>query len=628
MTLSISQKDDEANNFDFIKYWENKALENVSWIKQWEEALHGDFSTLDINWFIGGQLNVCYNCIDRHLATSANKKAIIWEGNEVANYRELTYKQLHTEVCKFANVLKAQGIKKGDRICIYLPMIPEVIIAMLACVRIGAIHSVVFAGFSADALKTRILDADCNLVITADGNFRGEKLISLKDNVDKALQLCPNVQQVIIVKHANLEINWVDDRDIWYHESMLDASSISSPEPMQATDPLFILYTSGSTGSPKGVLHTCGGYLVYVATTFKQVFDYKNSDIYWCTADVGWITGHSYLVYGPLANSATTLMYEGVPNYPNFSRYWKIIDKYKVTQFYTSPTALRSLRKEGDEYLESTNRNSLRVLGVVGEPLNPEVWEWFYEAVGHKKCPIINTWWQTETGGIILSPTLTSGVKSGGSVGFPIAGTTLDIVDDNGVSVLNKHLVGKLIIKHPWPGLMQSIYGNHKRFVETYFSEVPGYYYSGDGAYQDKNGNFWITGRSDDVIKVSGHRIGTEEIESSFLLHQDVAEAAVVGISHPIKGEAIFAFVALKTHADPTPELKNILIQTIRHKVGPFAAPENIQWVDSLPKTRSGKIMRRILRKIANNDIDNIGDISTLADPSVVEKIIKETHGY
>ncbi len=607
-----------------ITYWENQALYHIDWFKKWSDTLQGDFTNLDINWFVGGELNVCYNCVDRHLKNNKDKIALIWEGNEIGNSRKITYSELHIEICKFANVLKRNNIKKGDKICIYMPMIPEAVIAMLACARIGAIHSVVFAGFSADALKDRILDANCNLLITADGAIRGTKKISLKDNVDLAVKDCPNIKHVIVVKHIGEHIKWDSKRDIDYHFAIANENTDCPAVPMQATDPLFILYTSGSTGKPKGVLHNCGGYIVYVATTFKQVFAYNKEDIYWCTADIGWITGHSYSVYGPLANAATNLIYEGIPSYPNHSRFWEIIDKYKVNQFYTSPTALRALRKEGDKFLKDTSRTSLRILGVVGEPLNPDVWEWFYNEIGKKNCPIVNTWWQTETGGIMLSPKPINETKAPGSVGKPLMGLDIDIVNDNGLSLKNSKQIGKLVIKSPWPGLMHTVFGNHKRFIDTYFSEVPGCYYSGDGAYCDQDGNFWITGRNDDVMNVSGHRIGTEEIESAFLSNPSVAEAAVVGVSHPIKGEAIYAFITLRTDIPPSESLKHELIQHIRNKVGAFAAPETIQWATSLPKTRSGKIMRRILRKIANNDYENLGEISTLANPEVVKSIIED----
>lgn len=612
---------------EIVYYWEQQAANNIDWFKKWDRTLECNFQNLDINWFSGGELNVCYNCVDRHLKKHKNKTAIIWQGNEPHESQSLTFNELHIEVSKFANVLKKYGIKKGDRICIYMPMIPEAIIAMLACARIGAIHSVVFAGFSAEALKTRIIDADCAMLITADHTIRGTKFINLKENANDAVKDCPRIKHVIVVKNTNIPDQsqpsfansnlYVD-----YDEEMAKANINCPVEPMLATDPLFILYTSGSTGKPKGVLHNCGGYIVYVTTTFKQIFAYDNQDVFWCSADIGWITGHSYLVYGPLANAATTLMYDGVPNYPTHSRYWEIIDKYKVNQFYTSPTALRALRKEGDDFLNSTNRDSLKVLGVVGEPLNPDVWDWFYKIVGKEKCPIVNTWWQTETGGIMLSHLPNKNNKDA-SVGKPLPGISIDIVNDDGLSIKNSHKVGKLVITHPWPGLMHTVYKDHQRFIDTYFSEIKGYYYSGDGAYCDINNNFWINGRNDDVMNISGHRIGTEEIESAFLTHHAVAEAGVVSIPHAIKGEAIYAFITLKIKTQPTETLKHELVSHIRSKVGPFAAPDVIHWAEGLPKTRSGKIMRRILRKIANKDYENIGDISTLADPSVIQNLIE-----
>ena len=607
-----------------ITYWEKQATKNVDWFTTWYDVLRGDFKSLDLEWFVGGKLNVCYNCVDRHLNTKSDDTAIIWQGNEPRESKQITFAELHQAVCKFANLLKSLSINKGDRVCIYMPMIPEAIYAMLACARIGAVHSVVFAGFSAEALKTRILDADCKLIITADGTLRGNKKINLKDSVDQAIQSCSNVEKVILVKHTHQQIAWNPELDIDYKQAIEAMSVDCNAEPMSAVDPLFILYTSGSTGKPKGVLHTCGGYLVYVTTTFKEVFAYQPDDVYWCTADIGWITGHSYLVYGPLANAATTLVYDGVPNYPTFDRFWQIIDKFKVNQFYTSPTALRALRKEGDEYLQDSSRASLKTLGSVGEPLNPDVWEWFYKTVGKERCPIVNTWWQTETGGIILSPSPQKNNAKHGSVGTPMPGVVADIVDENGTSIKNSTQVGKLVIREPWPGLMRTIYGNHQRFIDTYFSEFAGCYYPGDGAYCDVNGNYWITGRDDDVMKVSGHRIGTEEIESAFVAHPAVAEAAVVGVPHPIKGEGIYAFVNLRNGFAASDELNQTLIQFIRDKVGPFAMPEQIQWTNGLPKTRSGKIMRRILRKIANKEYDNLGDISTLADPSVVQHIIED----
>ncbi len=603
-------------------FWGTQGAKFITWFTPWTQVTSGDFTTLDITWFNNGKLNACFNCVDRHLETRKNQVAIIWEGNSPHETQSITYEQLHQKICQFANVLKTHGIKKGDRVCIYLPMIPEAVIAMLACARIGAIHSVVFGGFSADALKTRLLDADCRVLITADEGLRGEKIIPFKTNCDMALADCPDVRTVIVVKRTGNPVDWNPDRDIWYHEAMDMARPDCPVEHMDASDPLFILYTSGSTGKPKGVVHNTGGYLVYAAMTHHYVFDYRDGDIYWCTADVGWITGHSYLVYGPLANGATTLLFEGIPNYPDYSRYWSIIDKHQVTIFYTAPTAIRALRSEGDAWVTKTNRTSLRLLGSVGEPINPDVWTWYYQVVGENRCPIVNTWWQTETGGIMLTPIPGATPLAAGSAGVPFFGVLPAIVDAQGY-VLPDDTQGKLVIQRPWPGLMQTIYGDRARFVDTYFREVPGNYLTGDGAYRDLCGYYWITGRDDDVIKVSGHRIGTEELESAFISHNAVAEAAVVGVPHEIKGEGIYAFITLKASKVPTDALKKELKQHIRDKIGPFAIPDTIQWTASLPKTRSGKIMRRILRKIASNEIENLGDISTLANADVIEKIIE-----
>lgn len=607
-------------------FWGEQAEKFISWSKRWQNVTRGNFETLDMEWFTGGELNACYNCVDRHLKTRKDQIAVIWEGNDPEESQLITYGQLHEKICKFANVLKSQGVKKGDRVCIYLPMIPEAMIAMLACARIGAIHSVVFGGFSPEALKTRILDAGCCLLITADEGVRGEKIIPLKKNSDKALEDCPDVKHVIVIKRTGNPINMNKRRDSWYHEAMTGASNDCPIEKMDANDPLFILYTSGSTGKPKGVLHSTGGYLVYVAITHHYVFDYHDGDIYWCTADVGWVTGHSYLVYGPLANGATTLIYEGVPNYPSFSRFWEIIDKHQVTIFYTAPTAIRALRRQGDEWVKKTHRKSLKLLGTVGEPINPDVWEWYYEVVGEKRCPIVDTWWQTETGGILLSPLPGATPLAAGSVGLPFFGIIPDVVDDKGQSIEDGQQ-GKLVIKQAWPGLMQTIFGNQQRFIDAYFKELPGLYLTGDRAYRDENGYFWITGRNDDVIKVSGHRIGTEEVESALLSHSAISEAAVVGVPDDLTGEAIYAFVTTKAGIEPTDGLKIQLKQQVRDVVGAFAKPETIQWAASLPKTRSGKIMRRILRKIASNHLDDLGDTSTLADASVIEELITGREG-
>lgn len=608
---------------DLEQFWANQAKQYVSWFSPWSQVLQGDFNTRDRHWFVGATLNACYNCVDRHLETRGNQVAVIWEGNNPNDATTLTYHQLHQRICQFANLLKKLGITKGDRVCIYLPMIPEAVVAMLACARIGAIHSVVFGGFSTDALKTRILDADCRLLITADESIRGEKTIALKQHADEAVAQCPNLKNLIVVKHTGNTIQWNPQRDIWYHDAIKNESIDCPVEHMQSTDPLFILYTSGSTGKPKGALHSTGSYLVYVAMTFQQVFNYQPGDVYWCTADIGWITGHSYLVYGPLAQGATTLLFDGVPNYPSFSRYWQIIDKYQVNQFYTSPTALRALRREGDHWVQASSRNSLKLLGSVGEPLNPEVWTWFNEVVGEKRCEIVNTWWQTETGGIMLTPLPNITPPAPGTTGDPIPGVFPEVVNHQGQSV-DPNQSGQLVIKKPWPGLMQSIYGDHQRFIDTYLKEIPGCYLTGDGAYRDTEGRYWITGRNDDVLKVSGHRIGTEELESAFISHPAIAEAAVVGTPHEIKGESIYAFVTPRASVVPSETLKKELLLHIRNNIGPFATPDTIQWTTALPKTRSGKIMRRILRKIANHELDNLGDISTLADPSVLEKIIQE----
>lgn len=605
------------------EFWATQAEKFITWFSPWTQVITGDFSTLDINWFKNGKLNACYNCVDRHLNTRKNQVAIIWEGNSPHETQSITYSQLHEKICKFANVLKAQGIKKGDRVCIYLPMIPETVITMLACARIGAIHSVVFGGFSAEALKTRLLDADCRLLITADEGLRGEKTIAFKENCDTALADCPDVRKMIVIKRTGNAVPWNKTRDIWYHEAMDSVTAECPLEHMDASDPLFILYTSGSTGKPKGVVHNTGGYLVYVAMTHYYAFDYHDGDVYWCTADAGWITGHSYLVYGPLANGATTLLFEGIPNYPDYSRYWNVIDKHQVNIFYTAPTAIRALRQEGDTWVTKTSRKSLRLLGTVGEPINPDVWEWYYHVAGEARCPIVNTWWQTETGGIMLTPIPGATPLAAGSAGVPFFGIKPEVVDNHG-HALPANQQGHLIIKQPWPGLMQTIYGDRPRFINTYFKEQAGNYSTGDGAYQDSAGYYWITGRDDDVIKVSGHRIGTEELESALISHSAVSETAVVGIPHAIKGEGIFAFVTLKAATEPTDALKKELIRHVRDKIGPLATPEDIQWTSALPKTRSGKIMRRILRKIASNELENLGDISTLADADVIEKIIRE----
>jgi len=576
---------------------------------------------LEIKWFYDGKLNVSYNCIDRHLEKKGNNTAIIWEGDNPQESNHITYKELHEEVCLMANVLKSKGVEKGDRITIYMPMIPEATYAMLACARIGAIHSVVFGGFSPDSIADRIIDCKSNYVITADEGYRAGKIIPLKNNVDVALKRCPNVKSVLVIKRTGNEINMAPNRDIWWHEEKLTVSKECVPTIMDAEDPLFILYTSGSTGKPKGVLHTSGGYIVYASITHKYIFDYKENEVFWCTADVGWVTGHSYIVYGPLANGATTLMFEGVPNYPNSSRFWQIIDKHNVNIFYTAPTAIRALMKEGDEPVKSTKRDSLRVLGSVGEPINPEAWNWYYKVVGSEKCPVIDTWWQTETGGILISPLPGATDLKPGSATKPFFGISPALFDNDGKR-LEGAAEGNLVLETSWPGQMRSVYGDNKRFAETYFSTFNNVYFTGDGAKRDADGYWWITGRVDDVINVSGHRMGTAEVESALVSNKSVAESAVVGYPHDIKGQGIYAYVTLIDNTKPSEDLKKELITWVRKEIGPIATPDLIQWAPSLPKTRSGKIMRRILRKIAANEHDQLGDISTLADPSVVKELI------
>lgn len=603
-------------------FWAEQANKFITWFSPFEQALEGNFNTLDINWFSKGSLNACYNCLDRHLEARKDQVALIWESDDPNLSRSITYHELYQQVCRFASALKSLGIEKGDRVCIYLPMIPEATIAMLACARIGAIHSVVFGGFSPASLQSRMQDANCSLLITADEGIRGNKLIPLKENADKALENAPQVNNVIVVKRTGNPIAWEYSRDHWYHELMETASIDCPAEPMLATDPLFILYTSGSTGKPKGILHNTGGYMVYAAMTHQYIFDYQNEEIFWCTADVGWITGHTYLVYGPLANGATTVMFEGVPHHPDFSRFWQIIDKHQVNIFYTAPTAIRALRREGDHWVKKTERTSLRILGSVGEPINPDVWEWYYHVVGDKRCPIVDTWWQTETGGIMISAFPGATPLAPGSASWPFFGVVPEIVDEHGQAVTeNAH--GKLIIKQPWPGIFKTIYRDHQRFIDTYFSEVPGNYLTGDGAYRDSNGYYWITGRNDDVINVSGHRIGSEELESALLTHPDVSEAAVVGVPDEITGERIYAYITTKASVTPNDELKTALNDHIREEIGPIALLKQVHWTASLPKTRSGKIMRRILRKIANGEYEQLGDTSTLAEPNIVEELIK-----
>ncbi len=602
-------------------FWAEQAKSFLDWMTPWHTVQHSDINTGAAQWFAGGQLNVSYNCIDRHLAQRADQPAFIWEGDDPTKSSNITYRQLHQNVCRLANVLKSRGVKKGDRVCIYMPMIPEAAYAMLACTRIGAVHSVVFGGFSPDALRDRILDADCRTVITADEGVRGGKPVALKQNVDKALASCPNVSTVLVVQRTGADVNWSEGRDLKYQQAVDAASDDCPPEPMDAEDPLFILYTSGSTGKPKGVLHTTGGYLLQAAMTFKYVLDYRDGEVFWCTADVGWVTGHSYIVYGPLANGATSLMFEGVPSYPDSSRFWQVIDKHQVNIFYTAPTALRALMREGHGPLESTSRASLRLLGSVGEPINPEAWDWYFNAVGEQRCPIVDTWWQTETGGIMLSPLVSSQRIKPGCATQPMFGVQPVLLDEQG-KVITGAGSGVLAIKSSWPGQIRSVYGDPQRMIDTYFKPYPGYYFTGDGARRDEDGDYWITGRIDDVINVSGHRIGTAEVESALVLHDQVAEAAVVGYPHDVKGQGIYAFVTPMNGVEPSDALKQHLLELVSKEIGSFAKPELIQWAPALPKTRSGKIMRRILRKIACNELDSLGDTSTLADPSVVDGLI------
>jgi acetyl-CoA synthetase len=603
-------------------FWAEQAELFLDWSKPWDKVTDCDFKTGYIRWFEGGKLNVSVNCVDRHLATRGDQIAIIWEGDDPAHDKKITYRQLHEQVCKFANVLKDLGAKKGDRICIYLPMISEAAAVMLACTRIGAVHSIVFGGFSAEALKDRILDADCRFLVCADEGHRGGKTIPIKANADQAAAACPSLEKVIVIKNTGNDVDWHEQRDVWYHEAMATASADCPAEAMDAEDPLFILYTSGSTGKPKGVLHTTGGYLLYAAMTHKYVFDYHDGDIYWCTADIGWVTGHSYMIYGPLCNGATTLMFEGVPTYPAADRFWQVIDKHQVNIFYTAPTAIRALMAQGDEFVKRSSRRSLRILGTVGEPINPEAWEWYYHVVGDGRCPISDTWWQTETGGIMITPLPGAIALKPGSAALPFFGIKPEIIDNEGW-IRQGAAEGILVISRSWPGQMRSVYGDHQRFVDTYFKNYPGYYFTGDGARRDQDGYFWITGRVDDVINVSGHRMGTAEIESALVLHEHVAEAAVVGYPHDIKGQGIYAYVTLNVGIEPTEALRQELVELVKKEIGPIAHPDIIQWAPGLPKTRSGKIMRRILRKVASNEIGSLGDTSTLADPSVVDDIIE-----
>ncbi|MCG7871212.1 MAG: acetate--CoA ligase [Candidatus Thiodiazotropha lotti] len=605
-------------------FWSEQADQYISWFKKWDKALDWSFGKddLHIEWFKGAKLNVSYNCLDRHLESRGDQVAIIWEGDNPDESRNITYRELHQEVCKFANVLKSRGVNRGDRVSLYLPMIPEAAVAMLACTRIGAVHSIVFGGFSPDALRDRILDSDCKVVITSDQSMRGGKKVPLKANADKSIAQCPNVHTSIVVQRGGDPVEWDSERDVWYHEAMADASDDCPAEEMDADDPLFILYTSGSTGKPKGVLHTTGGYLLQAAMTHKLVFDYKDGEVYWCTADVGWVTGHTYIVYGPLTNGAITLMFEGIPTYPDISRFWQVCDKHNVSTFYTAPTAIRSLMGAGEEPVKKTSRSSLRLLGTVGEPINPEAWEWYYRVVGDERCPIVDTWWQTETGAHMLTPLPGATPLKPGSATRAFFGVDPVLLDDQGNEIDGNPAEGNLAIKQPWPSMMRTVYGDHKRFFETYFAMYPGYYFTGDGARRDEDGYYWITGRVDDVLNVSGHRLGTAEIESALVLHDSVAEAAVVGYPHDLTGQGIYAYVTLMAGIEGTDDLKTELVKLVRSEIGPIAKVNLIQWSPGLPKTRSGKIMRRILRKIAANELDTLGDTSTLADPSVVDNLI------
>jgi len=606
------------------KFW-GKLAEQLDWYKKWDKVLVEDFSNAKHEWFVGGKLNVCYNCIDRHLKTwRKNKAALIWEGEPEGESKTYTYQELYYEVCKFANVLKKFNVKKGDRVSIYLPMIPELPIAMLACARIGAIHSVVFGGFSAESLRDRILDGGSRILICCDGYYRNGRVINSKVSADAAMAECPDVKHAIVVKRLGNEVNTQEGRDHWWHEEMLaeDIKPECEPEVMDAEDPLYILYTSGSTGKPKGVLHTQAGYLLFCLQNFKWIFDYKEEDTFWCTADIGWVTGHSFIVYGPLAFGATSLFYEGVPTYPHPDRFWEIVEKYRVNIFYTAPTALRALMKEGDEWPQKRDLSSLRILGTVGEPINPEAWMWYHNLIGKGKCPIVDTWWQTETGGILITPLPGAIPTKPGSATLPFPGVDPEILREDGTPC-DVNEGGYLVIKKPWPGLMRRVYGDPQRFKETYFIRFPGVYTTGDGARRDEDGYYWLMGRIDDVINVSGHRIGTAEVESALVSHEKVAEAAVVGMPHEIKGQGIYAYVTLKAGEEKTEALKKELVAHVRKEIGPIAAPDKIQFADGLPKTRSGKIMRRVLVKIAAGDVGNLGDITTLADPSVVDELVE-----
>jgi len=629
---SLMTNDEYKNLYDESienpeKFWSEQAHKYLDWDSEWTNVKHEDFLKGEVRWFENAKINASKNCIDRHLNEAGEKIAIIWEGDDPEHSKEITYRELHEEVCRLSNVLKQRGVKKGDRVCIYMPMIPEAAYSMLACARIGAIHSVVFGGFSPESLKDRILDSDCRTVITADQGLRGSKKIPLKDNVDEALNNCPNVHTVLVYERTGANINWKEGRDLHYQENIQKASTDCEPEIMDAEDPLFILYTSGSTGKPKGVLHTTGGYMLQSSMSHKLVFDYKDNDIYWCTADVGWVTGHSYIVYGPLANGATTLMFEGIPTYPDASRFWEVVDKHKVNIFYTAPTALRALMAQGDKPVKKTSRASLKILGTVGEPINPEAWEWYYRVVGENRCPIVDTWWQTETGASMITPLAGSTELKPGSATKPFFGIEPALLNEEGKEIEGEGS-GNLVIKNSWPSQIRTVFGDHQRCIDTYYSMYPGYYTTGDGAKRDKDGYYWITGRVDDVLNVSGHRLGTAEVESALVLHPKVAEAAVVGYEHDIKGQGIYCYVTLMAGEPQSDELKDSLVGLVSKEIGPIAKPDIIQWAPALPKTRSGKIMRRILRKIASNEIEELGDTTTLAEPSVVEDLIKNRENY
>ncbi|MBM63452.1 MAG: acetate--CoA ligase [Acidobacteria bacterium] len=607
------------------RFWAEQAEQRLTWLERWQTVRKYDYHKAEIGWYLGGKLNACYNCVDRHVeAGRGEATALIWEGNNPSESKTYSYAELQTEVQKAGNALKSLGIAKGDRVCIYMQMIPELVIAMLACARIGAVHSIVFGAFTADSLVTRINDSQCRAIITQNTGVRGTKQdIAMKANADKAVEDTPSVEKILVVQRTDTPVEMIAGRDVWWHDALAAADPACPPEPMDAEDPLFILYTSGSTGKPKGVLHTTGGYLTYVATTFHYVFDYQPGDIYWCTADIGWVTGHSYITYGPLANGAITMMYEGVPNYPDWGRFWEICEKHKVNILYTAPTALRALMKEGDDYPAKYNLSNLRLLGTVGEPIKSPEWTWYHSVIGKERCPIVDTWWQTETGGILISPLPGVTPTKPGSATFPLFGIKPALVDDEGNVLEGNDIRGNLCLLEPWPGQMRGVYGDKQRFFDTYFARFPGKYFSGDGCRRDKDGYYWITGRVDDVIIVSGHNLGTAEIEGAIGRYPSVAEAAVVGYSHDIKGNAIYAFVTLKTGQTPTDEMKTEITKAVRADIGPHATPEKIQFTEGLPKTRSGKIMRRILRKIAEGDVNDLGDTSTLADPGVVDSLVR-----